>query len=212
MAGNDMNAPSNSPLHKRFRGFLPVIVDVETGGFNHKTDALLEVAVVIPYVNENNLWQTESTHFHHIFPFKGANLEPAALKFTGIDPYHPFRFALPEDEALAALFDEINQAVKKNKCSRAILVGHNAAFDLNFINAAIARNKIKNSPFHQFSCFDTATLAGLATGQTVLSKALKAIGESWDNEEAHSAKYDAEKTADLFCYIVNQWQTNQEKT
>jgi ribonuclease T len=27
----------------------------------------------------------------------------------------------------------------------------------------------------------------------------------WDSEQAHSALYDAEQTALLFCSIVNQW-------
>ena len=208
-----MIVPSNAPINKRFRGFLPVVVDVETGGFNHETDALLEVALVILTVNEQQQWQRESTHFCHIEPFAGANLEPAALKFTGIDPFHPFRLAKPEKEALEDLFAPIHKAVKKHKCTRAVLVGHNAAFDLNFINAAIKRTKIKKNPFHQFSNFDTATMAGLAIGQTVLSKSLQTIGEPWDNDEAHSALYDAEKTADLFCYIVNQWHNlNYKKT
>lgn len=208
-----MIVPPNNPINKRFRGFLPVVVDVETGGFNPETDALLEVALVILTVDENQQWQREATHFCHLEPFAGSVLEPAALKFTGIDPYHPFRLAKPEKEGLQELFTPIRKAIKKHHCNRAVLVGHNAAFDLNFINAAIKRNHIKRNPFHQFSCFDTATLAGLAIGQTVLSKALQAIGESWDNDEAHSALYDAEKTADLFCYIVNQWQQlNYTKT
>ena len=35
------------PIAQRFRGFLPVVVDVETGGFNEQTDALLQIAAVI---------------------------------------------------------------------------------------------------------------------------------------------------------------------
>jgi ribonuclease T len=38
----------NQPrMARRFRGFLPVVVDVETGGFNSRTDALLEIAAVL---------------------------------------------------------------------------------------------------------------------------------------------------------------------
>jgi ribonuclease T len=145
-----------------------------------------------------------STTAYHVQPFPGANLEPASLEITGIDPYHPLRPALPEEEALRRVFREVRRAVKEADCTRAILVGHNAWFDLAFLNAAIERTGIKRSPFHPFSSFDTVTLAGIAVGQTVLARAVEAVGMKWDAREAHSAVYDAEQTADLFCVLVNQ--------
>jgi len=193
------------PVAKRFRGFLPVVVDVETAGFDPKNDALLEVAAVILQINEAGLWQRQETHFCHIIPFSGANLNKEALAFNGIDPYHPFRFAIPELEALQQIFHPIRREIKKQHCSRAILVGHNSSFDLSFLNAAVNRTGIKRCPFHPFSTFDTVSLAALAYGQTVLARAVQAAGLEWDNNQAHSAIYDAERTADLFCGIVNQW-------
>lgn len=192
-------------MARRFRSFLPVVVDVETAGFNARTDALLEVAAVILRMDKHGYLHMEETHSCHVEPFKGANLEPEALAFTGIDPYHPFRLAQPEHEALESIFKPVRNAVKRNDCSRAILVGHNPSFDLGFIYAAAERTKIKRNPFHPFSSFDTATLGGLAYGQTVLARAVQAADISWDSKEAHSAVYDAEKTAELFCTIVNQW-------
>jgi ribonuclease T len=191
------------PMSRRFRGFLPVVVDVECGGFNPNTDALLEIAAVLLEIQgDGSLLPGESWRYH-VHPFPGANLEPASLAVTGIDPFHPLRPAIPEKEALTRLFKEIRRAMKDNDCTRAILVGHNAYFDLNFINAAIARTDIKRNPFHPFSSFDTATLAGVAYGQTVLGKALQAAGIEWDSNAAHSAAYDAQKTAELFCKICN---------
>lgn len=194
-----------SPIAKRFRGYLPVVVDVETAGFEPKRDALLEVAAVLLQINSAGLWQRAETYFCHVTPFEGANLDHQALQFTGIDPFHPFRFAVPEEQALQTIFQPIRQALKTHGCSRAILVGHNPSFDLSFIQAACVRCQIKHTPFHRFSSFDTATLAGLAYGQTVLAKAVQAAGLEWDNDQAHSAIYDAERTADLFCKIVNLW-------
>nr|WP_246038888.1 ribonuclease T [Peristeroidobacter soli] len=191
------------PMARRFRGFLPVVIDVECGGFNPNTDALLEIAAVLVEIQgDGSLLPGESWRYH-VQPFSGANLEPASLAVTGIDPFHPLRPAIPEKEALTRLFKEIRRAMKDNDCTRAILVGHNAYFDLNFINAAIARTDIKRNPFHPFSSFDTATLAGVAYGQTVLGKALQAAGIEWDSNAAHSAAYDAQKTAELFCKICN---------
>jgi ribonuclease T len=95
--------------------------------------------------------------------------------------------------------------VKDHNCTRAVLTGHNAFFDLNFVNAAVARTDFKRNPFHPFSCFDTATLAGVALGQTVLAKALQVARIPFDNDEAHSALYDAQKTAELFCYVCNMF-------
>ncbi len=195
------------PVAKRFRGFLPVIVDVETAGFNAATDALLEIAAVTVTVNAERQWCIDETFARHVRPFAGANLDPASLEFTGIDPEHPFRkqIAVEEKEALTSIFKPVRKKIKGQGCNRAILVGHNASFDLGFLNAAAARNQIKSNPFHPFSTFDTATLAGLAYGQTVLSRAARAAGLAWDSEEAHSARYDAEQTALLFCEIVNRW-------
>ncbi len=185
-----------------------MIIDVETAGFNAQTDALLEVAAVLLKVSSNGKLEPDRTVAHHILPFEGANLEAAALAFNGIDPYHPFRMALTEKDALQSIFKPIRSAIKENCCTRAILVGHNAAFDLNFINAAVARTKIKRNPFHPFSTLDTVSLSALAYGQTVLARAAMVSGIEWNGEEAHSAIYDAERTAELFCGIVNQWDTN----
>jgi len=104
------------------------------------------------------------------------------------------------------VFVPVRAAVKKHGCQRAILVGHNAHFDLNFLNAAVARVQHKRNPFHPFSVFDTVTMAGLAYGQTVLARAAMAAGLGWDPSQAHSAVYDTAQTAKLFCAIANAWQ------
>ena len=191
-------------IKDRFRKFLPVVVDVETAGFDPNKNALLEVAVVTLKMVDG-LLHRDQTYDANILPFEGSQLDASALKFIGLDdPYHPFRFAVSEKEALQTLFKPINEQLKTSGCTRAILVGHNAFFDLNFIQAAAERCKLK-SPFHQFSTFDTVSLAGLVYGQTVLAKAVQMAGFEWDNSQAHNAAYDTEKTADLFCAIVNQW-------
>ncbi|WP_051632608.1 ribonuclease T [Nitrincola lacisaponensis] len=189
----------------RFRGYLPVVIDVETAGFNARTDALLEIAAVTLSMDENGYLIPEHTYSANVIPFEGANLEQSALAFTGIDPWNPERQAISEAEALEAIFKPIRKAIKAQGCKRAILVGHNATFDHGFVNAAAERQNIKRNPFHPFSTFDTATLAGLACGQTVLAKACEVAGIEFDNRSAHSAVYDTEKTAELFCMIVNRW-------
>ncbi|MDE0950950.1 MAG: ribonuclease T [Halioglobus sp.] len=199
---------SNSDEHRicdRFRGFLPVVIDVETGGFIASTDAVLEIAATTVRMNEEGVLRAHRTLNFHVQPFEGANIEQSALDFTGIDPYHPFREAVHEQEALEEMFSVVNKEIRDQKCTRAILVGHNAHFDAGFINAAAERCSIKRNPFHPFSFFDTATLSGLAYGQTVLAKACAEAGIPFDSNEAHSAAYDAERTAQLFCEIVNRW-------
>ena len=202
-----MNSDRNSPIAGRFRGYYPVVVDVETAGFDPVKDALLETAVIFLQVDKDGMWSPLESISKHIQPFPGANLDKAALEFTGIDPDHPFRkeIAVSEKEALREIFQAVKRMMKENGCSRAILVGHNPAFDLSFINAAANRSGLKSNPFHPFSTFDTATLGGLVYGQTVLSRAVKAAGLEWEEDEAHSALYDAERTAELFCSIVNLW-------
>lgn len=196
-----------TPMASRFRGFLPVVVDVETGGFNPATDALLEIAVQPLVMDEAGRLQPDELTSTHVIPFEGANLEPKSLEVTGIDPWHPLRAARNEHDALAFVFQPVRRAVRDAGCNRAILVGHNAAFDLNFLNAAVERAGIRRNPFHPFSFLDTVSLAALAYGQTVLARAVEEAGLDWDQAEAHSAVYDTRVTAQLFCTIVNRWET-----
>jgi ribonuclease T len=193
-------------MRDRFRGFLPVVVDVETGGFHASTDALLEIAAVLLSLDTDGRLVRGQTIREHVRPFDGARMDPASLAVNGIDPWHPLRIASTENDALGNVFKEVRRAVREQDCTRAILVGHNASFDLAFLNAAVERAGIRRNPFHPFSCFDTATLAGVAYGQTVLSRAAQAAGLEWNTEDAHSAAYDAERTADVFCLICNQFQ------
>src|SRR5579863_7671508 len=204
-------SPAGSMAH-RFRGFLPVVIDVETGGFHVATDALLEIAAVLIDIEPDGTLKRGATHCFHITPFEGSRLDPASLSITGIDPLHPLRPALPEKEALRRLFREVRHAVRAHNCRRAILVGHNAAFDLSFLNAAVTRADVKRNPFHPFSCFDTATLAGAALGQTVLAKALAVAGLEWDAGSAHNARYDAERSAEIFCLVCNRLRDSFERS
>ena len=192
-------------MSRRFRGFMPVVIDVETGGFNAKKDALLEVAAVTLKLDENGIVSIDEQISRHLLPFEGSNMDPKSMEVNGIDPYHPFRMAVPAKDGLAEIFRHIRSSLKNNGCKRAIMVGHNTMMDLSFINATAERCKLNRNPFHPFSTFDTVSLAGLAYGQTVLSRAVQAAGIEWDNEHAHSAAYDAVKTAELFCNIINRW-------
>jgi ribonuclease T len=202
MTDNDLKLMS-----RRFRGYYPVVVDVETGGFDEKKDALLEIGAVTLKIDEHGMMSPNNEYHCHINPFEGANMDPASLEVNGIDPHHPFRVAAAKDEytGVRELFKFIQKEMKQHKCKRAIMIGHNTVLDRNFIFAAAERCKISRNPFHPFSMFDTVSLAGLAYGQTVLSRAAQAAGLDWDSNKAHSALYDASQTAKLFCAIVNRW-------
>lgn len=196
---------NTSGIDLRFRRFLPVVIDVETGGFIAETDALLEIAAVFIELDKDGHLKPGKSIRYHVKPFPESRLDPASLEVTGIDPYHPLRPGVDEKDALREIFKEVRKEVKAQKCNRAILVGHNSFFDLQFLNAAVERTKIKRNPFHPFSSFDTVTLGGLALGQTVLARAVVAAGFDWDDSQAHSALYDAEMTALLFCEVINRF-------
>ena len=197
--------PTTHAIADRFRGFLPVVIDLETGGFNAQTDALLEIAAVLLHLDDEGVLRRGETTRFHVLPFENANIEAASLEVNRIDPHHPLRPAIPEKDALQRIFREVRAELRQAGCTRAILVGHNAHFDLGFLNAAVRRTDIKRNPFHPFSVFDTATIAGIAFGQTVLARAVAAAGLEWNANEAHSAAYDAEVTADMFCEAVNRF-------
>jgi ribonuclease T len=200
----DSEAPT-SGIAQRFRGFLPVVIDVETAGFDAQRHALLEIAAVVIRMRPDGVLEPAAPIASHVLPFVGAEIDPRALAFNGIDPDHPFRDAVSEHDALDRVLVPIRKAVKSTGCNRAILVGHNAHFDLAFLKAAVERTGFKRNPFHAFSVFDTVSLAGLMFGQTVLARAAQAAGLGWKSSEAHSAVYDAEQTARLFCHVVNRW-------
>lgn len=192
-------------LCDRFRGFYPVVIDVETAGFNAKTDALLEIAAITLKMDEQGWLMPDTTLHFHVEPFVGANLQPEALAFNGIDPNDPDRGAVSEYEALHEIFKVVRKGIKASGCNRAIMVAHRANLYQRFMMAAAERASLKRNPFHPFATFDTAALAGLALGQTVLSKACQTAGMDFDSTQAHSALYDTERTAVLFCEIVNRW-------
>jgi len=192
-------------IKNRFRGFLPVVIDIETAGVTAHTDAMLEICAIPLELDHEGLFQQTEIIHQHVVPFEGANLCPKSLEFIGMkDPYHPFRFAKEEIEVLTILFSKVNILLKKHKCTRAVLVGHNAWFDLLFLKAAWQRCKL-NAPFHSFTSFDTATLSGLILGETVLAKACHKAKIKFNANEAHSAIYDAQKTAELFCKMINDY-------
>lgn len=196
--------PSRRLLAERFRGFLPVVVDVETGGFDAHRHALLEIAVQPLRMDDDGLLHPGEITSTHVIPHEGGELDPRSLAVNGIDPHHPLRAARHERSALDFVFKPVRAALDATGCQRAVLVGHNAHFDLGFVNAAVRRTAHKRNPFHNFSVFDTVSLAGLMYGQTVLSRAVQAAGLDWDSAEAHSARYDADRTSALFCTIVNR--------
>lgn len=192
-------------LKQRFRGFFPVVIDVETAGFNAQTDALLEIAAITLRMDDNGWLMADQTLHFNITPFAGSVLHPDALAFTGIDPNDPTRDAVSEYDALHAIFKMVRKGMKDADCSRAVIVAHNANFDHSFVMAAAGRANLKRNPFHPFATFDTAALSGLVLGQTVLAKACISAGISFDSDKAHSALYDTQQTTELFCELVNRW-------
>jgi ribonuclease T len=191
-------------LKERFRKYLPVVVDLETGGFDSNSNAILEIAITLIEEEDNRL-VVGDTHRFHIEPYEGLIVEDESLKFTKINLDHPLRNAVSEEHALKELFKIINKNKNAYECSRAILVGHNAHFDSSFLNAAVERNNIKKSPFHPFSVLDTVTLGALATNQTVLARICEALDIDYDSKEAHSAAYDSDVTAKVFCKVINNY-------
>lgn len=193
---------STYALNQRFRRFLPVVVDVETGGMDYQHAPIVEIALTFLTIKKGQLVLDDDLYFH-IKPFEGAIVEPNSLEFLGYDAATLATHPITESEAFEMICHQVNKRVHTENCTRAIIVGHNAHFDLAFINSAIKRHQLK-SPFHRFSTLDTASLSALLLGHTVLCQACRLAGIEWDNKCAHNALYDCQKTATLFCQLVNQ--------
>lgn len=189
-------------MKTRFRGYLPVVVDLETGGFDSDIHALLEIAAVTLDLDDRGL-VVHRQHRWAVIPHPDTAVEEASLKVTGIDIDDPARDAVSELDALRGLFRIVRAEIKRHGCQRAIVTAHNAHFDHGFIHAAAKRSGVKRSPFHPFSVIDTVALAAVHYGHTVLSEACGRAGIPYDAERAHAAAYDAAITAELFCAVVN---------
>ena len=189
-------------LNARFRGYLPVVIDVETGGFDRSRHALLQIAIVLLGWEDDRLYPA-NTHVWDLIPHADMDVEDASLQVTGIDLTDPDREAISEGDALQECFRVVRRAVRDANCQRAIVTAHNGHFDHGFLTTGGERNNIKRNPFHPFSVIDTASLAAVAVGHTVLSEACARAGIDFDEDNAHSARYDAEITAALFCSIFN---------
>ncbi len=85
------NYKKNLVLKNRFRKYLPVVVDIETGGFDPIVNAILEIAITLIEEKENKFVPGE-TFRHHIQPFEGSIVEKESLEFTKIKLDHPLRF------------------------------------------------------------------------------------------------------------------------
>jgi ribonuclease T len=192
-----------------FGHYYPVIIDCETSGIDAQTNALLEIAYVTLSYQDGVLQPLEKETFH-VIPFEGAAFNPESMKIHQIDPGHPFRFAQEEKDVLLAMNAIIDGKIQQGKFRRAVLVGHNAWFDLAFLNQAYKRHNIKSS-FHRFTSFDTATLGAFFAKETVLAKALTRAQIPYNPKEAHGALYDAEQTALLFCHYWNRFAPSKFK-
>ena len=189
-------------IKQRFRKYLPVVIDLETGGVDASKHALLQIAVVLLGWENDKLVQV-GTHEWSVEPHPDTELDPASLEITGIDPFDTSRNAQNEEHAIRELFRLVRNHLKSLKCQRALLTGHNAHFDRTFLRVATVRNKVGRDPFHPFSVLDTVSLAALAYGHTRLDVSCQRAGIGYDKDKAHEATYDAKVTAALFCRIVN---------
>ncbi len=191
-------------MSSRFRGFLPVVIDLETGGFEKDVHAVLQIAAVSLAWSADRL-SIDQVRGWNVIPHPLLRVEEESLRITGIDLSDPRRDALNEEDAVRELFRFVRREVHRNGCERAVLTAHNAHFDHGFVMSAAERNGVKRNPFHPFTVIDTASLAAVAYGHTVLSEACARAGIEFEGGRAHAAIYDAEATAKLFCLTVNNW-------
>src|SRR5690606_1545008 len=101
-----------TPMAARFRGYLPVVVDVETGGFNCATDALLEIAATTIGMDEGGFLYPEHSQYFHAESVTRANIAQAALDFTRIRLDHTLRMAVSEEHALTEIFRSLLKSLK----------------------------------------------------------------------------------------------------
>ena len=90
-------------LSERFRGYLPVVLDLETGGFDHQVNPILELACCFVQMQDDRL-SIKGQESWNVQPVDGMVVEPASLKVTGIDLDDPHRDAMDEASVLKDFF------------------------------------------------------------------------------------------------------------
>ncbi len=191
---------------RRFRGFLPVVIDVETGGFH-----LAAPTRCWRSPPSSSRWTTPAgcaaarRMRFTCKPFEGARLDPVSLEVNGIDPWHPLRPAIDEADALQRLFREIRTAIR----AHALPARHSrrATTRPSIWASSTRRSSAPASSAIRFIRSRASTprrSAASALGQTVLRARRAAGGHRMGSAAARTrAAYDAERTADLFCHICN---------
>jgi len=159
-----------------------VVFDIETTGFSPVNNRIIEIGAV---------------------KVKGGEIADKFSAFVNPDVPIPF-----EIEKLTGINDSmvkdapyIEQVLPEflSFCEGAVLVAHNAGFDMSFIK----ENALRQGIFRKFTCVDTLGIARILLphqGKHTLDAVAKAMGVSLENH--HRAVDDAQATAEIFVKFI----------
>ena len=178
---DDLKQLVERPRGQKFSGNY-VVFDIETTGFSPSKDRIIEIGAV--KVTDGKITEKFSTFVNPQIPI------PFEIeKLTGIT------------DSMVLDAEDITAVLPKflEFCSDAVLVAHNASFDVNFITKNAERMGIAIEP----TVLDTVTLARQLLpnlGRYKLDTVAKALGISLANH--HRAVDDAGATAEIFAAFV----------
>ncbi|MGM9913373.1 PolC-type DNA polymerase III [Floccifex sp.] len=171
--------------HARLEDATFVVFDLETTGLSQRLDKIIEFGAV--KMQHREVIETKQVFINpkRTIPANISNL--TNIHQSDVDKAQPIEVVLPE------LLDFIGDA---------ILVAHNATFDVGFMNAACrdcGYDEITNP------VIDTLPLAYalLDTKRYNLGAVCRHYGVGYDGEGAHRADYDARVLSQVLCHMMN---------
>jgi DNA polymerase III epsilon subunit-like protein len=202
--------PSDAAIHRAHEagsiGKELVFLDTETGGFNEKTDALIEVAFSRTDSKGETILESWDTK---IAVEKGFQITPRAAMVNGYKP-NLWAGAPSMREVLIELTRKLPHSFQ--------LVGHGIALDQRFLTAAFKRHQIP-LPGWTPRPIDTNVFARrvLLKCGAVLDTRLVTICDYYgiDRRGAHSAGVDVACTIEVFRRLMRgdrQWAVSEQTT
>lgn len=176
--------------HRKLEDAEYVIFDLETTGLSNRLDEIIEFGAV-------KMKDREVIDRKQLFVNPKRSIPAHISSLTHIN-----QSDVDAAKPIEDVFDDLKQWI-----GDAVLVAHNATFDVGFMNAAARK---LGKPEFSNPVIDTLPLAHamLDLKRYRLGNVCRHYGVKYDGEGAHRADYDAEVLSQVLCHMLNAYKSD----